>query len=133
MKPIELGNFKVGMTTSYNEWIDSFNEKLEGSDYIYDEVCDHFARKQPIYMTSPMSIFGTHEFTSKTILVKDQKYLDMFSDSGPLYQIFKVLVDDNDSEKNVERVYFDSVNFAHKYGLWYPQKEQIVLKIGVEV
>lgn len=132
MQPIRLGEFEVtDITTSYLDWLSYFDDEHEGSDKIFDKECEDFAENQDIYMLAPHAILGNAKFVARRILVKPGK-LSMFTHSGPLYSIYKVMMDDESADKTEERIYFDRSNFTKNYGLWYPQKEQTILQIGVQ-
>lgn len=129
---IELGTFEVGgLTFDYSTWKESHRKDIEDENIIFDKECKDFAKKQKVYMLNKMANFDKTRYFMRAINIKPEK-LEYFSNSGPLYQIFKILVDDTSKEKSVERIYTDYNSFSLKYGFWYPQKEQIILRLGVK-
>lgn len=137
-----LNTFDCTLSTSYSEWEQSIIPDMKKSmpfdavmetGVIFDETCEKFAKAQKAFMFGPTSLFHDIVYTAKTVKLPTKEHLFAFSNSGPLYMVFKHLIYNFDAERTVECFYTDDHSFEKKYGLWYPKKEEYVLRYGVRI
>ena len=128
----------ISITTSYDEW------KLHHDKYMkeyqkfqttaphpeFDEHCERFAKGQSAFMLAPVAKFDQSMYEVRTKSVENPDQLFMFADSGPLFSIEKIYLEDKEAGKTIERLYEES--FTPKFGLWYPFKSVYKIRYGVK-
>lgn len=116
----------------FKNWKDCIHIHPDLEPVHYDEDCEIFAKQQKAYMLHPTAIFDDVMYITKTIKFDNANILYTASNLGPLYEVYKEISTDYDSDKTVERNYIDPVTFERKYGLWYQLKSKYVLRYGVK-